>query len=266
MSLKLTKYLKRIVRNERLVDIPCYIDQDTIEKVLDWEKQLHRRDQDSNLIFAVHRTSRFVDSVKGWFIITEENSITLPIIKRVMHPPSCTNCQALEVLCVGAVQLNFILRKNCNSLEAENLINLCAKDGNEEIIKVVLPFAGNLNVLHNNMSFLNRWTGSQTTPITKAIMKGHLNIVKLLAPLVDDPNFIPNSSLTNIYMAADLGHIEIIKILAPLTQNPNARIPLKMKGFSSSERSLIPKTPDEIAERNGHNEAARLLRFYDNVD
>ena len=44
MSQNLTKYLKRAVRNKRLVDIPCYIDQETIEEVLHWENKYREWD------------------------------------------------------------------------------------------------------------------------------------------------------------------------------------------------------------------------------
>ena len=52
ISLNLTKYLKRIVRNERLVDIPCYIDQETIEEVLHWENQYREWDMETISYFG----------------------------------------------------------------------------------------------------------------------------------------------------------------------------------------------------------------------
>ena len=47
-------------------------------------------------------------------------------------------------------------------------------------------------------------------------------IVKILAPLTDNPNAPDNCGRTPIHWAALKGHTEIVKILAPLTDNPNA--------------------------------------------
>ena len=60
------------------------------------------------------------------------------------------------------------------------------------------------------------------TPIYRAACMGQTEIVKILAPLTDNP-YAPNEyGITPIYMAADDGQSEIVKILAPLTDNPNA--------------------------------------------
>ena len=47
-------------------------------------------------------------------------------------------------------------------------------------------------------------------------------IVKILAPLTDNPNAPDKYGETPIIMATCLGHTEIVKILASLTDNPNA--------------------------------------------
>ena len=47
-------------------------------------------------------------------------------------------------------------------------------------------------------------------------------IVKILAPLTDNPNVPDKNGDTPIHRAAARGYAEIIKILAPLTANPNA--------------------------------------------
>ena len=60
------------------------------------------------------------------------------------------------------------------------------------------------------------------TPIHWAALNGHTEIVKILAPLTDNPNSADNSGITPIHQAAWIGQTEIVKILAPLTNNPNA--------------------------------------------
>ena len=51
---------------------------------------------------------------------------------------------------------------------------------------------------------------------------GHLEIVKILAPLAENPNTPDSEGLTPIHWAAIKGYLEIIKTLAPLSDNPNA--------------------------------------------
>ena len=50
-----------------------------------------------------------------------------------------------------------------------------------------------------------------------------IEIVKILAPLTDNPNAPNKYGNTPIHRAAQNGHTEIVRILAPLTDNPNAR-------------------------------------------
>ena len=89
------------------------------------------------------------------------------------------------------------------------------------------------------------------TPISVAACKGHTEIVKILATLTDNP-IAPNKyGETPIHLAALNGHTEIVKILAPLTDNPNA--PNK-SGY----------TPIHWAAQNGHTEIVKILKpFHD---
>ena len=63
---------------------------------------------------------------------------------------------------------------------------------------------------------------SGKTPIQEAAYNGHTEIVKILAPLTDNSNPPDQYGTTPIQEAAYNGRIEIIKFLAPLTNNPNA--------------------------------------------
>ena len=60
------------------------------------------------------------------------------------------------------------------------------------------------------------------TPIYQVAKNGHTEIVKILAPLTDNPNAPNENGHTPINWAAQNGHTEIIIILAPLIDNPNA--------------------------------------------
>ena len=52
--------------------------------------------------------------------------------------------------------------------------------------------------------------------------KGYVELVKILAPLTDNPNAPDKHGNTPIYWAAVCGNTEIAKILAPLSDNINA--------------------------------------------
>ena len=63
--------------------------------------------------------------------------------------------------------------------------------------------------------------GHGWTQISRAALNGHTEIVKILAPLTDNPNTPERNGRTPIYKAAWKGHTEIVKILASLTDNPS---------------------------------------------
>ena len=67
----------------------------------------------------------------------------------------------------------------------------------------------------------NASNNSGYTPIHLAARCGHTEIVKILAPLSDNPN-ANNNGTTPIHDAALNRHTSIFKILVPLTENPNA--------------------------------------------
>ena len=59
------------------------------------------------------------------------------------------------------------------------------------------------------------------TPIHYAAFHGYIEIVKILAPLTDNPNAPNKIGDTPIYLAACNGHTEIVKILVPLADHLN---------------------------------------------
>ena len=50
------------------------------------------------------------------------------------------------------------------------------------------------------------------TPIHHAAQNGHTEMVKILAPLTENPNALDGFGLTPIHHAASYGHTEIVKI------------------------------------------------------
>ena len=59
------------------------------------------------------------------------------------------------------------------------------------------------------------------TPIHHAAREGHLDVIKFLAPLTENPNAPDMYGDTPIHEAASFGNLDVIRFLAPLTENPN---------------------------------------------
>ena len=90
------------------------------------------------------------------------------------------------------------------------------------------------------------------TPMYWAAWNGCTEIVKILAPLTDNPNAPTPYGSTPIHVAACFGHTEIVKILALMTDNPNAP-------------NNTGETPIHVAARFGHAEIVKILApFTDN--
>ena len=62
----------------------------------------------------------------------------------------------------------------------------------------------------------------RNTPIHQAAYEGHTEIVKILMPMTDNANTPNEGGFTPIHYATNHGHSEIVQLLAPLTDNPNA--------------------------------------------
>ena len=93
------------------------------------------------------------------------------------------------------------------------------------------------------------------TPIHAAASMGHADVIKYLAPLTKNINTQGSwSGRTPIYLAAQNGHLDCIKVLAPLCENPNT--PLLKAIFPEG------KTPIQAAEKNGHDEIKKFLQSF----
>ena len=81
----------------------------------------------------------------------------------------------------------------------------------------------------------------------KELSSEDTEIIKILAPLTDNPNFSNEKGETSVYEAACRGHTEIISILAPFADNPNA------------PDAHIGYTPIHWAVENGNKEIVKIL-------
>ena len=98
------------------------------------------------------------------------------------------------------------------------------------------------------------------TSLCLAANNGNVELIKVLAPLVKNPND-PGGTYTGktpIYYAAMRGDVEIIKFLAPLSEDVNL----------ADEYDLPPnarnygKTPIDVAKEEGHHEIIEILKKY----
>ena len=98
----------------------------------------------------------------------------------------------------------------------------------------------------------NRGNIYGVTPIHFAAVRGYIDILKILVSYTDDPN-VPNYlGQTPIFCAAENGNIDVLNVLAPLTKNPNRRTNGKV-------------SPIQTAQSHGHHEFARILKTYVNA-
>ena len=91
------------------------------------------------------------------------------------------------------------------------------------------------------------------TPIHHASYWGQLDVIKFLALLTETPN-APNNfgGVTPIHIAATEGHLEVIRFLVPLTKNPNVSMILDARHGGGL-------TPIHFAARKGHLAVIRFL-------
>ena len=106
------------------------------------------------------------------------------------------------------------------------------------------------------------------TPIHVAALNGHTEIVKIMAPLTDNPNAPNQHKITPIHVAVYKGHTEIVKILAPLTNNPNApcngRTPIYWAayyGYTEIVKILAPLTDNPNAPGEDGKTPISIARY-----
>ena len=86
--------------------------------------------------------------------------------------------------------------------------------------------------------------------ILLAVIWNSNKLVKILAPLVKDPNIPSSNGITPIWLAAAKGYTEIVKNLAPLSEYPNTPNP---EGV----------TPIQMARKLGYQDIVQVLRPFE---
>ena len=120
------------------------------------------------------------------------------------------------------------------------------------------------------------------TPIHVAAMYGHLEVVKLLAPLIESTKTSQYMGWTPLQLAAMNGCTEVVKVLATFCENANAPqyggwTPMQLAaenghtGVVKALATLTDKpnapgqgnwTPIQLAAENGHTEVVKVLASF----
>ena len=111
---------------------------------------------------------------------------------------------------------------------------------------------GSLQLLAPLVENPNRDGDEILTPIYGAALFGDIDIIKILAAIIENPNEISMNEFdgyTPIHEAAFNGYIDIIKYLTSLTKNVN--VP-----------DDIGRTPLDVAKQHGHDEVVRFLQNF----
>ena len=141
----------------------------------------------------------------------------------------------------GAVDLTCYSSPSVQDELRKEIFERCkGKDSSNENTEIVKILAP----LTDNPNTPNAY-GS--TPIHEAANNGYTEIIKILAPLTNNPNSPDKYGETPLHAAADEGHTEIVQILVPLTSNPNA--PDTHRGA----------TPIHLAAYKGHTKIVKIL-------
>ena len=97
-----------------------------------------------------------------------------------------------------------------NKLDWEKTVNITRNTETEE------------NLMYYLQNISDNIVVNKSSPMIWAAEHGHVDVVKSLAPLIDNPNAPLLDGRTPIFSAAQNGHIDVIKVLTPFTDNPNA--------------------------------------------
>lgn len=181
-------YLEKVIENGHIVDVPCFIDSNAVEKSTE---------------FTFERA--FEESELGilQILASLENNLNEARINR--------HGTVIQIAVIEG-HLNIIkilapITKNPNSINNQNAISpiyYAAMQGHVDILKYLVSFTDDPNILNQYGQ----------TPIFAAAIMGHINVLKILAPLTKNPNGGTFFGKYNpIQVAQQMGHHEFARLL-----------------------------------------------------
>jgi ankyrin repeat protein len=137
-------------------------------------------------------------------------------------------CNKSENICIKKYLSEIYEKGSINELKHQgtNLIHIACKEGNLEIVKILIKYKNVRNTIINQIDYSNN-----ETPLHIACFNGHIEIVKELfkyGSYMDYPSDKQNLMLkTPLHLACEGGHIEIVKYL--MTNSRITKFCLNMK-------------------------------------
>ena len=178
-------YIKKVIKIGHFVDIPCYINNDTLMKAneMSFGEALVKKDAGVLQILApvtgiVNAPNATLQRILRYNILKANENIKMHIDLIKVLAPMMKNPNA-----PFNQQLQF---------KGVTTIYFAAHIGDIDVIKFLAPLSDNIN--EPNLAGI--------TPIHNAAQEGHLDIIKFLVPLTENPNLPSDAGFTPITLAS----------------------------------------------------------------
>ena len=231
-------YLKKSWQNERVVNLPCYIN----ERIVKNSKKLLKKYLKPFINRNFGKLFRACDNGEEGII-----QILAPLMQNPNEPDKhgiTPIHMAVELNIEPIVQILAPVSACANSCDklGETPIQHAAKNGYARMIRILAPLIANPNETRNS---------AEITPFHAAAAQGKLEVVKILVPLINNINVTDEIGWNAMHAAALNGKIEVIKYLALHTE-----IKLNARGKTGD-------FPVDLARKNGHHEVVKFLESFE---
>ena len=164
-------YIKKVLHRNRIVDMPCHIDEKTVEKFSNFT--------DENAF------QKYIEEV---------------FKQEFLQKLECHN----KKIDAGNIQICIAMVKNPNAAINENHapIHIATAYNHHHIVLILAPFIGNANAKIND--------GYYCSPIEHAIGYGCTETIKLLAPFCNDYNHDEGSLLHFAVQSRNVNSVKIL--------------------------------------------------------
>ena len=176
-------YIKKVIKIGHFVDIPCYINNDTVMKAneMSFGEALWKKDAGVLQILApvtgiVNAPNATLQRIFRYNILKANENIKMHI-------------DLIKVLAPMMKNPNAPFNQQFKGLTT---IYFAAHIGDIDVIKFLAPLSDNIN--EPNLAGI--------TPIHNAAQEGHLDIIKFLVPLTENPNSPSDAGFTPITLAS----------------------------------------------------------------
>ena len=230
---KILLYLKKSSKNHLVVDLPCFITSDTLQKYIP-KIENFLVDIKRGRGAATIKLNDILQNIEEYaaffqiFTILTINSNTTQVtnlqtggnenqteIQDTIHPSTVQN----KTEFIDLLTSNILKKDYCTCISWTLFYFWYHKNDESvitEIIKILAPLAENLNRQYRDeISFQGR-PFKGCTLIHVAIKAEYIAAVKILVNLTLDPNVPDNYGRTPIHHAVISGNTEIVRFLAPL--------------------------------------------------